>query len=855
MTSANGRVARRWLDAIEDACRLRAGAGILAPFAAALRGTGQDVRYAARALARRPSYVAAAVLAFGLGIGANTAIFSVVNGVLLHPLPYEDPEDLVVIWSDGARRGLGRAGTPPADYLEIRDSTTTLSGIAGLSNNSLGFSERDEPLVPLTHAVTPNFFDVLGVDAAYGRTFAPGEDAADRVVIVSHEIWLQALEGDPQAVGRSVVLDDQEYVVIGVMPADFYITHQLPVQPGLWIPTTFVGQTGNRQSRAMLMYGRLAEGETVASVTEELEVQALAREEQFPATHTGWGVSVVPIRDNAVGAYAPVLGFMLLAVALVLLLACANVANLGLGQAVQRSSEVALRCALGAGRTRIVRQLVAEGVLLGLGGAVVGILVGALALPWLLRMIPGVGGGSSSVGGAAAVPFLDDVSIDTTVLLYAIGAALVTGMLAGLAPTRMVRPGALESALRAGGRNLAGARSTVMRHGLVVAEAAIAVILVVAALTTLQSVRELSAIHLGYDADRVLTVRNSIRVGMDREVWRTHFEEARAAITEIPGVQTASGVNFVPPEFPNSTIGFHLADEIPDPETAQRVVFRLVLPGYFETMGIPIVDGRALDQTDEADGAPTVVVNRAFQERFLPATSSLGETLVPDTTGMAFPMPGLGGVSREIVGVVGNVRPAGQDPAPMPIVYLPFLQHPIGIMNLVARTEGEPTALSAEVQRAVWQLGRKMNIYNVEALDDRVGNLSWQPRFVLLLLGMFAVLAAALGAAGVYAVIAHAVAQRRRELGVRAALGATRTRLLTSVLRSAITPTAFGLAIGILGSYATSRWLSSLLFAANGVDPLVLGAVAIGTLVVACVASLGPAWKASAADPVETLRN
>jgi putative ABC transport system permease protein len=272
-------------------------------------------------------------------------------------------------------------------------------------------------------------------------------------------------------------------------------------------------------------------------------------------------------------------------------------------------------------------------------------------------------------------------------------------------------------------------------------------------------------------------------------------------------------------------------------------------------MGIPVLDGRALDHTDEAGGAPTVVINEAFRNRYLAGASALGESFIPDTTGMALTLPDLHGRSREIVGVVGDVRAAGQDPTPMPMVYLPFQQHPIGIMNLLARTAGEPAALGPDVQRAVWRLGRKMNIYNVEALDDRLGNLSWQPRFALLLLGMFAVLATALGSAGIYAVIAHGVAQRRRELGVRAALGATRGRLIGTVLRSAMTPTLVGLVIGVAGSLAMNQWLGSLLVGAHAVDLELLGAVGVGTLLVAALASLGPAWRASRTDPIETLRS
>ena len=465
----HGRVfrARRLLNAAEDAIRLGLRRGIRRPLASFVEGSAQDLRYAVRALVRRPAYVAGAVFALALGIGANTAIFSIVHGVLFHPLPYAEPDRLMLLWGDGSRRGLTTfAGAPPAEFLAWTARASSFTGMAALSNNSVAFTQFDEPLVPLTHVVTENYFDVLGVEPYLGRTFEAGDATGTGVVVVSHRIWQRSLGGDPALIGKTVVLDDEPFVVIGILRPDFYSTHQLPVQPDLWMPTVFAGREQDRATRNNAVFARLKPGVTVAQAQQEMSAIAADAEAEFPESNSGWSVKVTPVRDNTVGAYRQTFGFLLLAVGLVLLIACANVANLGLAHAIERSREVALRSALGAGRGRLLRQMVSEGLVLATLGGGVGVLVAFAALPVLLRLIPGTGaGGSTTIGGLAAVPFLEHVGVNSTVLGFAAVLCVLTGIVAALAPARVAGRQTLSSALQDGSRGstTGGARRTTAR--------------------------------------------------------------------------------------------------------------------------------------------------------------------------------------------------------------------------------------------------------------------------------------------------------------------------------------------------------------------------------------------------------
>ncbi len=850
--------ARRLLNAAEDAIRLGLRRGIQRPLANFVDGAAQDLRYAVRALWRRPAYVAGAVFALALGIGANTAIFSIVHGVLFHPLPYAEPDRLMLLWGDGSRRGLTTfAGAPPAEFLAWTARASSFTDMAAMSNNSVAFTQLDEPLVPLTHVVTENYFDVLGVKPYLGRTFERGDATGTGVVIVSHGIWQRALGGDPALIGKTVVLDDEPFVVIGILRPDFYSTHQLPVQPDLWMPTAFVGREQDRTTRNNAVFARLKPGVTVARAQQEMSAIAADAEVEFPESNSGWGVKVTPVRDNAVGAYRQTFGFLLLAVGLVLLIACANVTNLGLAHAIERSREVALRSALGAGRGRLLRQMVSEGLVLATLGGGVGVLVAFATLPVLLRLIPGTGaGGSTTIGGLAAVPFLEHVRVDSTVLGFAAVLCVLTGVVAALAPARVARRQTLSSALQDGSRgSTTGGRAGRLRGLLVITETAVSVVLLVGASLLLQSFRNLQNVELGYDADQLITLRNSLRIGPDPAAWISHFEQAAAALEQLPGIESASAVSFVPPEFANAPIRFHRPGEAPDAARNPNVVARIVMRGYFETMGIALLSGRTIDQFDTVEAAPVLVVNAEFARRYFGDRDPIGERIVPELSGTAATLRRFPDMEWEIVGLVANVRGAGTDPAPPPMVYVSAAHLPLPIMNLVARTREAPESMLRPAEQAIWSLGRRMNVYSIETLQQRLGNLMWQSRFAMQLLTIFAGLALILGTAGIYAVLTYTVSRRTQEMGVRMALGADRRDVLTLVIGGGLRLTALGVVFGTVASLAVSRLLAGLLYGVAPGDPVTVLTVALTLLAVATAACLSPALRATRVDPVDALKS
>lgn len=725
-----------------------------------------------------------------------------------------------------------------------------------MSNNSVAFTELDEPVVPLTHMVTENYFDVLGVEPHLGRTFEAGDATGNGVVVVSHGIWQRVLGGDPTLIGKTVVLDDEPFVVIGILRSDFYSTHQLPVQPDLWLPTAFVGREQDRTARNNAVFARLRPGVTVAQAQQEISAIAAEAEAEFPESNNGWGVRVTPVRDNVVGAYRRTFSFLLMAVGLVLLIACANVANLGLAHAIERSREVALRSALGAGRARLLRQMISEGLVLAALGGATGVLLTFAALPVLLRLIPGTGaGGSTTIGGLAAMPFLEHVAVDGTVLLFAAVLCVAAGILAALAPARVAGHQTLSSALQEGARgSSAGARTGRLRDLLVITETAVAVVLLVGAGLLLQSFRNLQNVELGYDAHQLITLRNSLRIGPDPAAWIAHFEQAAAALEELPGIESASAVSFVPPEFANSRIRFYRPGEAPDAARNPTVVMRVVMGGYFETMGIRLLRGRAIGQYDTAETAPALVINAEFARRYFDDREPVGERIIPDLAGSGATLRRIPDTEWEVVGVVANVRGAGIDPAPHPIAYVSAAHLPMPIMNLVARTREAPAGMLKAAEQAIWSLGRRMNVYSIETLQQRLGNLMWQSRFAMQLLAIFAGLALLLGAAGLYAVLTYTVSRRTQEMGVRLALGADRAAVLSLVIGGGLRLTALGVALGTAASLAVSRLLAGLLYGVAPGDPLTALLVAVTLLAVAFVACLSPALRATRVDPVEALK-
>ena len=801
----------------------------------------QDLRHGARVLGKNPGVSALAIAVIALGIGANSAIFSVINAVLLNSLPYEESDRLVLLWTDASSSGgPTQVRATPADIFDWREQTRAFEAITYFQNQSLTLTALDQPVTPLVHGVDAAYFEVLGVPTALGRTFAVGEDSPGRdgVVVMSHRLWRDAFGSDPSVIGRQVELDGQPLEVIGVLPEGFHSLSSVSVQPDLWRPLVLAPFRNIRTGPTISVIGRLAPAATLdqAEADFRLVVDRIAAE--HPDTNggrTGW---LQPVRDFLVGNLEQPLAILFGAVGFVMLLVCANVANLLLARSACRAKEMALRLALGAGRGRLVRQLLTESILLAGVGALFGLLLANWGVQPLLALIP----------DSAGVPFLDQASPDARVVGFTSVLALLTGLLFGLAPARQGSKAPLAQVLQEAGRsNSSGRTAGRVRETLVVSETAVSLVLLVAAVLMMQSLYRLTELKAGYEAGGVLSVRNALR-GPDYatpESRSNHFSEAIRKLNNLPGVEQASAISFPPPmnQFGSARISLPGVSATPGQEP--RTVTRVVTPGFFETLRIPLLQGRTFTESDGSDAPMAAVVTESFVRAYFDGQDPLGRSFdfVDRFSGR-----------WQIIGVVGDLRFSGAQPETRPVVFMPHTQQPFQIMSFMVRTSVDPISLSVAIQKEIWSLGRLMNVYQAEPLAQRLPESYWEMRFTMMILGLFAAIALVLGAAGLYGVISSVVSQRTREIGVRMALGADRGKILTLVLRQGLGLAGLGVLLGAAGSLALNRLLSSMLFGVEPNDPLTLIAVAAILLTVAGSACAVPALRAARTQPVTALR-
>lgn len=803
-----------------------------------------NIRVAARSLRKHPAFSGMAVIILALGIGANTAIFSVVNAVLLRSLPYGDPPSLVAVFADGAARGQGnRMATTGGDFAWWRERVRTFADLAALRNEARRITSVETPMVPLTHAVTANYFDVLGSRPALGRGFLSGEDEPGRnhVVVLAYGVWRDVFAADPSVVGRKIDLDGEPYTVVGVMGPEFYSAHIFAVQPGLFVPKAFSLIRDDHATRDIVVYGRIKPGESVRTAQAEMTAIAKSLSAEHPETNDRWGARVLPIRELAVGSFGAT-GFILLAaVSLVLLIACANVANLTLSRASERSREMALRVALGANRQRIVSQLLTESLLLSIVGGALGALLAFVAADPLARLIP----------AQAGVPFLDHVGVDGTVLGFSLVLSVLSGLLFGLFPAREATRVDLVDVLREGGRSQVSSRGRWFRDGLVVAEVALAVVVASGAGLMMRTIGGLEAVRPGFDVDRLLSLRTSLRGDefSTAAARRAYFDELQRRLQSIPGIASASATSFEPPMPPGGVFGdvrISLPGLPDDGAAPPSAVSNIIMPGFFETLGVPLVSGRTITNADQADSRKVTVINQAMADKYFSGLDPLGRS---------FALHGPGQTPMEIVGVVGNVITAGLDPTPRPVFYVPYAQNPIPVMTVVMRVpQGDPMAVAREAEKTAWSSSRSTNVYFVRSATSRIADLNWQPRFGALLLGGFAALALLLGAVGIYAVISYGVLQRQAEIGLRMALGARASAVLGMIMNGGLRLAVKGVVGGLIASLVVTRVLSGFLYGVTPNDPTTLGAVALLLIAVASVACMVPAIRASRVSPGAILR-
>jgi putative ABC transport system permease protein len=797
----------------------------------------RDLRFALRRLARSPGFAAAAITCLALGIGANTAIFSVIHAVLLRPLPHEAPERLVGIWEASEFRGSERNTVSPANYQDWRSASKSFSGMAAVSGGTANLTGGGQPVEVSTQGATANLFDVLGIRPALGRTFVADDDKLDAppVALLSHGLWQRRFAGEPAIVGSTIRLDGAATTVIGVMPPWTESIGREP-RPDLWLPMRLDPATDYRATsgRYMQVVGRLAPGVTVERAQSDLATIAARLEAEYPEFNSGWSVNVVPLTDQIVGAVRRPLALLGGVVILVLLIAGGNVANLMLAQAASRRREMAVHAALGAGTIALGRRLLVESLLVAVAGGALGVLLASWCVDALATL------------AAPSVPRLQDVRIDGIVLGFTLIVSLVVGIGFGLVPVLHVAQGGLHEDLKEGGRSssLGGGRT---RTILVGAQVAGSLVLLVSAGLLLKSFARVSQVDLGFNPDHLLTARVSLggERYADEAQQRRFFEDLLAGMRAIPGVQSASAINWLPLSGLRSATRMVIEGEAPTaPGQEPGATVSAVDPHFFEAMQLPILRGRALAESDRAGVPLAVVVSRSFADQYLSGRDPIGRRIHMEWGDT---------LVGTVVGVAGDIKQTGIDSAAAPTVYWAMSQFPWSSMTLVVRAD-DPARMAETLVAQVRSLDPEQPVADLKTFDEWLGGAVARRRFLLVLLGGFAGLGMVLTAVGLYGTTAYGVVQRTRELGIRAALGASGRDLLWGVLRQALAVVVAGIAVGLAGALVASRLLSSLLFEVSATDPAVFAAIAFLLLGVGTVAGLLPARRATRADPMVAIR-
>jgi putative ABC transport system permease protein len=801
----------------------------------------RDIRFALRGLAKRPAFTAIALVTLALGIGVNSAIFSAVDSILLRPLPLNDPERLVSVWEQTPRDGIRQNQAAPANFFDLQNQNQVFEQIGAYGPDDVNLTGDGDPERLDGQVVTANVFSILGVPASLGRTFSPGEDepGQEHVVVLSDKLWQRRFNRDASIINRPITLNGESFIVIGVMPRGFFFpTREIE----LWTPWAMEpDQKAGRGDHYLTLVARLKQGTTIERANADLAGIGQRLSAEYPRTNEGLGFIAHSLHQDYVGDLRLPILILFAAVGLVLLIACANVANLLLAQATTRRKEIAIRIALGARRWTIVRQLLVESLLLATGGGLLGVLGAFWGVEALAKFLP------------ESLSKLQNVSVDARVLLFTLGVSVLTAVVFGGVPALLASRTKPGETLNDVARDMAGGTSgRHVRRVLVVSEVALAVVLLVSAGLLIRSFQLLRQVDAGFTTENALTMRMVLPFPkyQKAEARRAFYDEALRKIQEVPGIESAGMITFLPLSFNGMNFNFSVEGQ---PATSDSklpfALFRVVSPDYFRAMGIPLRRGRYFDTRDSVDAQPAVVINRSFAEKYWPGEEAIGKRLK------------VGALDSQnawltVVGVVGDVRQTGLNEQRLEF-YVPYMQERRSFMaprDLVVRTKSDPALIASAVRKAVWSVDKDQPVSNVRTLDQVFAAAISQERFQALMLGLFAALALLLACVGLYGLLSYAVVQRTHEIGVRMALGAQPLDVLRLVIRQGMMLTLAGLVAGIVAGTFVTRVLSDLLFGVTPRDPLTFAGVPVLLLVVAFLACYVPARRATRIDPLRALR-
>jgi predicted permease len=793
-----------------------------------------DLRYGFRLLRQAPAFTAIAICALALGIGANTAIFSTLDSVVLRALPYHDPERVVMVFEDSSHIGFPHNTPAPANYFDWKAQNHVFTDMAAIRYRGASITGDGTPEQLKGQAVTPNFFSVLGVAPLIGRTFSEEEDRAGaQVVVISYGLWQRRYSGDPGVVNQPIMMNGTKYSIIGVMPRDFVFRDR---ERDFWIPIHLTpAERAARSSHFLTVVARLKPDATLDRARQEMVSIAKRLEQQYPNDNYRVGAVVIPMKEDLLGNSRLELLVLMAAAGCVLLIACANLASLLLARAVARKKEMAVRAALGAGRGRLVRQMVTEATMLALAGGALGLLFAQAGMTILARLVP------------SGLPTTAKPALDPTLLLFTLGLSLLTGLIFSVIPAIQAARASVNDALKQGGRSGADTRGRNTRDALVVLEVAAALVLLTGAGLMIQTMAKLRAIDLGFRSDHLLTMRAPLGPKYkDPAHAIVYLNRVLAQVRALPGVESAAFASTLPFQSIGNTRGFKIDGGQIDQNYSPDALFRVGSVNYLQTMGVKLLEGRLFTEADRNESAPVLIVNETLAHHYWPNGGAIGHLISfgPEHT------------ARTIVGVVADVHERGYDIAMKPGVYVPITSLDMNWSpdTLVLRTKGEATALAPAARRIIASIDPDQPISELRTMDEIVDLNVADRQQQMTLLGAFAGLALILASIGLYGVLSYAVTQRSREIGLRMALGASASSVIRMIVARGLALTGIGLAIGLVAAWLATRAMKNLLYGVAATDPFTFGAVAALLSIIALIACWAPARRASRVDPIVVLR-